>query len=152
MNRIDTRTALGRMLSNMHLLDAPILDRHGIPYRTVEHAYQAAKTSDIESRRRLSLVVDTDPRWAGMPAKKMGRRLVLDPSFASKKLKIMEYLLRKKFEQPRFLDALLSTGSSPIVEIDPRGIDRFWAMSPQGEGMNHLGRLLQSIRDGSPVA
>jgi ribA/ribD-fused uncharacterized protein len=144
--RIDTRTALNRLLSNMHLLDAPIVDRHGIPYRTVEHAYQAAKTSNLEQRRALAALLNSDPQWAGLPAKSAGRRVTMDPGFNDKRLAIMEYLLRKKFSQPRFRDALLSTAPHDIVEIDPRGYDKFWGMTPTGQGLNHLGRIIQLIR------
>lgn len=144
--RIDTRTALNRLLSNMHLLDTPLVDRHGIPYRTVEHAYQAAKTNDLAQRRALAALIGNNPQWAGLPAKSAGRRVTMEPDFNERRLAIMEYLLRKKFEQPRFRDALLSTGDAPIVEIDPRGYDRFWAQTPTGEGLNHLGRLIQIIR------
>lgn len=144
--RIDTRTALNRLLSNMHLLDAPIMDKHGIPYKTVEHAYQAAKTGNLDQRRALAALLNADPQWAGLPAKSAGRRVTMEPGFNDKRLSIMEYLLRKKFEQPRFRDALLSTGDTPIVEIDPKGYDKFWGMTQTGEGMNHLGRLIQLIR------
>ena len=143
---IDTRTHLNRMLSNMHLLDVPIVDRHGIAYRTVEHAYQAAKTGNLDQRRMLANLLNADPQWAGLPAKSAGRRVTMEPGFNDKRLSIMEYLLRKKFEQPRFREALLSTGNKPIVEIDPKGYDKFWAQTASGEGMNHLGRLIQLIR------
>ena len=146
MPRIDTRTALERKLSNMHLLDVPILDKHGIQYPTVEHAYQAAKTSDLAQRRALAALLNADPQWAGLPAKSAGRRVTMDPGFNDKRLAIMEYLLRKKFEQPRFREALMSTAPHDIVEIDPRGNDKFWGMTPTGQGLNHLGRLIQLIR------
>ena len=72
--------------------------------------------------------------------------LLHGPLVVPESLAIMEYLLRKKFEQPRFREALMSTAPHDIVEIDPRGNDKFWGMTPTGQGLNHLGRLIQLIR------
>lgn len=149
--RVDTRTALNRLLSNMHKLDAPIHDRFKIPYLSVEHAYQAAKTLDPAVRKRIAELIGENPQYFGLPAKSAGRKVAMDPEFPTRKVKVMDYLLREKFKQPRFLEALKSTGGAPIVEIDPRGYDKFWAMTESGEGQNQLGRLLELIRSGAPL-
>lgn len=143
---VDTRTALNRLLSNMHKLDKPITDRFGLPYLSVEHAYQAAKTLNPEERKLIANLVGKSEQWYGFPAKEAGQRVKLDPKWDERKLKVMKHLLEQKFKQTRFLEALRSTGTSPIAEIDPRGRDLYWARTPTGQGRNELGQLLELIR------
>ena len=145
---VNTRTALDRMLSNMHLLDEPIQDRFGIPYRSVEAAFQAAKTLDPEARKKIAALAGGSPQWHGLPAKGAGRQVKLDPNWNERRVKVMEYLLKEKFKQPKFADALKSTGGAPIVEVDPKGNDKFWAASSPLSGLNMLGRILEEIRLG----
>lgn len=147
---VDTRTALDRLLSNMHLLDEPIQDRFGIPYRSVEAAFQAAKTLDPETRKKIASLAGSSPQWHGLPAKGAGRQVKLDPNWNERRVKVMEYLLRQKFKQPKFADALKSTGGAPIIELDPKGNDTFWAASSPLSGLNILGRILEEIRLGLP--
>ena len=147
---LDTRRE--RLFSNFYLLDEPIVDSHGIQYRTVENAYQAGKTDDLDLRRLIARTMGSDPEWAGLPAKRLKPSSVR-PSFD--RLRVMEWLLKKKFSQPRFADALRASGQRPIVEMDPRGNDSFWAATRRGdrlEGQNHLGRLLTAIRSRQPPA
>jgi predicted NAD-dependent protein-ADP-ribosyltransferase YbiA (DUF1768 family) len=143
---VDTRTALDRLLSNMHKLDAPLMDRFGLAYPTVEHAYQAAKTLNPKERETILKLLGSSDQWYGLPAKAAGRRVTLDPSWDKRKVEVMRQLLGKKFEQLRFAEALRSTGTTPIVEVDPMGRDLFWAQSPTGQGRNELGKMLEAIR------
>jgi len=144
--RVDTRTDLGRLLSNMHKLDAPVMDRFKIPYLSVEQAYQAAKTLNPEQRKIIAALVGPSEQWYGLPAKAAGRKVTLEPGWEERKLKVMKHLLGEKFKQARFAEALLSTGTRPIAEVDPRGSDMFWGVDPSGQGQNQLGRLLSEIR------
>ena len=62
------------------------------------------------------------------------------------KLKVMEELIRLKFDQHEFVrKMLLSTGDAELVEDSPK--DSFWGRGPDWKGQNHLGRLWMKIRD-----
>jgi len=113
-------------------------------YPTVEHAYQAAKTTDKAER--------TGIRSARTPAlaKKMGRQLKLRHNWTEIKLEVMETLLRKKFAVPFLHKALAATGDIPLVEVN-YWCDNFWGdcgcqKCENIEGQNHLGKLLMKIR------
>lgn len=111
----------------------------GVDYQTVEHAYQAAKTTDEYWRARI--------RACSTPgeAKRMGRTVPLDPNWDSVRLQIMELLLNKKFTHLELRSKLLATGSATLIEGNYWG-DVFWGMY-QGRGENHLGKLLMKIRE-----
>lgn len=126
----------------------------GMEYRSVEHAFQAAKTTDQVARNRIQRV------FSATEAKREGRRLKLRPGWNEMRLSVMEGLLRQKFSQVRFRDQLALTYPATLIEGNSWG-DEFWGMTPitrttpwdgdtkvpcwQGE--NHLGRILMSIRD-----
>ncbi len=54
-------------------------------YRTVEHAYQAAKTLDLERRKQIQSVIQ--PGYA----KKLGKNGTLKDNWDEIKLNVMEY-------------------------------------------------------------
>ena len=68
-----------------------VVEMDGLEYPTVEHAYQAAKTSDIEQRKRI--------RDYGKPgeAKRAGRRIKRPSNWFDYNLQVMEDLVRQKF-------------------------------------------------------
>jgi ribA/ribD-fused uncharacterized protein len=110
-------------------------------YPTVEHAYQAMKST---RERDWKLILE-----CGTPgsAKYFGRRVELRPRWDHIKLEMMEKLLRRKFS-PRS-DLLVN-----LCRIDGRieegnyWRDTYWGVDLKtGEGYNHLGRLLMKIRD-----
>lgn len=115
-------------------------------YPTVEHAYQAAKSSDQAVRERI--------RAAATPqiAKCMGNpkhRLCVIPTVRADweeiKLAVMRALVREKFvRHPSLARLLLATGDLALVE---RNLwrDRFWGVW-EGRGENHLGRILMDVR------
>lgn len=111
----------------------------GLTYPSTEHAFQAAKTLDTEERKKI--------RDLKTPAetKAAGKKLKLRPDWETIKLDIMEDLLRKKFNQPKFADKLLATLDEELVEGNWWN-DRFFGQCPVGVGENHLGRLLMKIR------
>ena len=111
----------------------------GITYLTSEHAFQAAKTLDIDERKQIALAPT-----AGK-AKRMGRKLKLRRDWESVRIEIMEAILRIKFSDPDLLARLLETGTEELIEGNNWG-DRFWG-KVDGEGENHLGKLLMKIRD-----
>lgn len=109
-----------------------------VTYPTVEHAYQAAKTLDLDQRMTVARM-----RTPGA-AKRVGRTLTLQGDWETVRLAIMEDLLRQKFSAPDLAELLRRTAYQPLVEGNTWG-DRFWGRF-DGEGENHLGRLLMHIR------
>ena len=106
----------------------------------MEHAFHAAKTIRADERQRIRAC----PTAAD--AKQMGRTLSLRPDWETIKLGVMEQLLRQKFTTHAALrDQLKSTRPHSLVEDNTWG-DTFWGVC-KGQGANHLGRLLMSIRD-----
>lgn len=107
-------------------------------YPSVEHAYQAKKSSDSAVRRMFQ---------KGTPgqAKRLGRTITLRPYWETVKIPVMLELLREKFSQPEFRRKLLATGDSYLEETNSWG-DTFWGVFAN-EGQNHLGNLLMQIRD-----
>ena len=117
-----------------------LVNLDGMTYPTVEHAYQAAKTTDEDARKLI--------RDAPSPgkAKRMGGRLAIRPDWGDVKLRVMEDLLRQKFAPRSELAMKLSgTGNRPITEDNSWG-DVFWGVS-NGTGENNLGKLIMRIRD-----
>lgn len=76
-------------LSNFY--SSPIQCLDGITYPTVEHAFQAMKTTNLELRKQIA-AAETPGR-----AKRMGRRLLLRPDWEDIKLQVMEETVRAKF-------------------------------------------------------
>lgn len=121
-------------LSNFYKV--PILHQ-GYTFPAVENAYQAAKTHDVENRERMQYLSPGD-------AKKMGRKVRLRPDWEDVKLRIMEELLRIKFNVPELKTKLIATKGALLVEGNWWG-DTFWGQC-NGKGHNYLGRLLMKIR------
>ena len=84
----------------------------GLYYPSVEHAYQAAKMTDVLDR--LSI------RQAETPAlaKKIARSLPCVANWDKRKERIMLKLLKQKFQQRGLKHKLVSTGDAKIVEGD----------------------------------
>lgn len=95
-------------------------------FPTVEHAYQAAKTTD-----RLIQEAIREAESPSM-AKRIGSKVTLRPDWDSIRLEIMADLLWQKFVINRELRSrLLATGERQLIN---------------GVGENHLGRLLMHLR------
>ncbi len=123
-------------LSNFHRSDV-VLD--GVTYPTLEHAFQAAKTTDPDQRQAI--------RQAPSPgvAKRLGRKVDLTDDWDERRLSVMHALLVDKFTRhPELGAALLATGERELVEGNHWG-DRFWGVC-DGVGHNRLGQLLTAIR------
>jgi ribA/ribD-fused uncharacterized protein len=111
----------------------------GERYPTVEHAYQAAKTTVHEERR----IIQFSPS-PGM-AKRHGQKATLRPDWEEIRLRVMEDLLRQKFMIPSYALLLLRhTKNAELIEGNTWG-DRFWGQV-DGEGENHLGKILMKLR------
>jgi ribA/ribD-fused uncharacterized protein len=125
-----------RFLSNFY--PAQIL-MDGEWYETVEHAYQAAKTLDPRERDVIR-AADTPGR-----AKRLARHITLRHNWEAIKLTVMEDLVRQKFLRYVHLRRrLLATGDAELIEGNVWG-DEFWGVC-DGEGENHLGRILMKVR------
>lgn len=122
-------------LSNFYPVQVEI---EGIVYPSVEHAYVAMKTMDIELRKQISLM-----ETAGK-VKRMGRTLNIRSDWDHIKLPVMFGLLRLKFQKPELKLLLISTGDSHLEEGNWWG-DTFWGVC-KGVGENNLGKLLMRIR------
>lgn len=111
----------------------------GVKYPSVEHAYQAAKTLDLEQREKFLLNGITP----GM-AKRMGKTLKLRPDWDGVKMGIMRDLLMQKFSPSILRRKLLSTFQAELIEGNTWG-DTFWGVC-DGIGENWLGKLLMEVR------
>lgn len=136
MKTIDSFNGPNRFLSNFW---SCCIAFDGHTYRTVEHAFQAAKTLDEDERRRIRNEHDA----AG--AKRLGKRVELREDWESIKVDVMRTLLRQKFGTDPLRSRLLRTGKAKLVEGNWWG-DKFWGVC-DGKGENHLGLLLMEIRE-----
>jgi ribA/ribD-fused uncharacterized protein len=127
-----------RFLSNFW--PCPILFE-SMKFPSVEHAFQAAKTTDRMERTRIAGLAS-----AGA-AKRAGRRLVLRAGWDDIKIDVMRLLLQEKFQTPELALKLEETGDRELIEGNHWG-DNFWGMivSNGYHGYNHLGRLLMEVR------
>jgi len=116
-----------------------------LTYDTVEHAFQAAKTTDKELRKKFWLL--------GSPgeAKKLGRSIQLREDWEEIKDGVMLALLRQKFT--KYLEnksLLIATGKDTLVEGN-WWHDNYWGVcicrTCEGKGgKNRLGELLMQVR------
>jgi ribA/ribD-fused uncharacterized protein len=135
-----------RFLSNfygLHEEDVPLaILFEGLVFPTVEHAYVAAKVTDLKSR----LTIQTLPTPSQAKKYPAQHGLTVRPDWPEIKLKIMENLLRQKFSVLELRTMLLATGDELLQEGNDWG-DTFWGVDlATGQGQNHLGRLLMKIR------
>lgn len=136
---IDSFRGQYRFLSNFYPAKV-LLDN--IEYPTVEHAYQAAKTTDLILRQQI--------KEAPTPgkARKLGKSIEIKmsvPAWDCIRTSIMYKLLQQKFSDPKLHKMLLDTGDAELVEGNWWN-DTFWGKY-KGEGKNVLGVLLMLIRD-----
>lgn len=108
-------------------------------YPSVEHAYQAAKTTDHTIRKHLASLT------AGQAKRAAPTGRLLRPDWELVRVQIMNDLLMQKFSQEPFMTRLLETGNCLIEETNAWK-DTFWGVC-DGEGKNILGKLIMTIRD-----
>lgn len=135
--RIDRSVGEFRWLSNFFV--SPVRDEQGRVYASVEHAYQAAKATTEKDRLRIASAPSPTK------AKHYGAKLDLAPGWDARRPDVMRRLLADKFAPGSELAAkLIATGDAVLIEGNTWG-DRFWG-TVDGEGENHLGRLLMERR------
>lgn len=116
-----------------------VVELDGQWYRTVEHAYQAAKFP-----YGLDRDVFFDEDLTPGQAKRLGRGKG-GKEWHSKSLEIMLNLLRQKFREPKLRSLLLSTVGIELIEGNDWN-DKFFGVV-NGVGENWLGKLLMAVRD-----
>ena len=117
----------------------------GIEYKTVEHAFQAAKS--LDNFERYSIAIMPTPGRA----KQMGRSTSLRADWEEVKESVMETCLREKFAIPELREKLLTTGDEELIEGNTWH-DNTWgdctcAGCADNPGRNLLGKLLMKIRE-----
>lgn len=124
-----------RVLSNFHGAE---VHYDGETYPSVEHAFQAAKTLNLEARANIRKMQHA---WQ---AKSLGRLVVMRPDWDELKVEVMRDLLARKFMWPVHAEPLDATGDLLLIEGNTWR-DRVWGVY-MGEGQNMLGKLLMDIR------
>lgn len=108
-------------------------------YPCVENAYQAAKCENDYDRDQFTGITPGQ-------AKRLGRTVTIRSDWESRKLQVMETLLRLKFQHPTMGFRLVQTGNAQIEEGNHWG-DTFWGIDLRtGQGENNLGKLIMKIR------
>jgi ribA/ribD-fused uncharacterized protein len=125
-----------RWLSNFHIINV-VYDNEIYP--SVEHAYQAAKTLNIDDRIRIK-----NCNTCG-EAKRLGYTVKMRENWDQIKFDIMKDLVTQKFSQYPLNQWLLETGDQELVEGNTWN-DIFWGVC-NGFGLNNLGKILMEIRD-----
>jgi ribA/ribD-fused uncharacterized protein len=110
----------------------------GAPYRSTEHAYQAAKTLDLKQRKEIQ------EASTAQIAKNLGKKVTLRSDWEEIKEDVMRDLLIQKFSQPKFMQLLLDTGDAYLEETNHWG-DKYWGVCGN-DGKNRLGIILMEIR------
>lgn len=111
----------------------------GLTFPSVEHAYVAAKTTNLQHRETIRQLPSAGE------AKRYGRKIKLRSDWEAVKLDCMLDFLEQKFALEKFGPGLLETGDRELIEGNRWG-DTFWGVC-EGVGENHLGRLLMQVRD-----
>lgn len=112
-------------------------------YYTVEHWFQASKSSTLEGHERVRLEPET---WT---AKGYGQEVPLIDGWDERlKFHVMMEGLRAKFAEPKWQDELMLTGDLTIAEDSPT--DFVWGIRDADNGFsgrNLLGNALMLLRD-----
>lgn len=124
-----------RWLSNYH--EEPVWFE-GVRYPTNEHAFQAAKTLDLEQRKLIQNCATP------AQARQMGQLVSIRPDWDWFRLDVMLDLNRQKFISDPLRSQLIGTGQAWLEEGNRHG-DRFWG-TMDGVGENRLGRILMQVR------
>jgi ribA/ribD-fused uncharacterized protein len=144
-DKLDSTAVIGpfreeyRFLSNFWL--CPVIVQ-GETFPSAEHAYQALKAKYPERDRAKFLASGLTPGQA----KRLARTIIVRSDWERKRVGFMQAVVREKFLQnPELRDKLLATGNATLVEENSHG-DVFWGAC-NGQGENHLGRILMATRD-----
>ena len=117
----------------------------GIVYPTVEHAFQAYKTTDINKRKEIAAQPTPGK------AKYLGRHVKIRDDWQEIRINVMYIALKEKFKDLELQTKLLSTGNAELIEGNTWS-DNFWGdchcpKCRDIKGENNLGKLLMKIRE-----
>jgi ribA/ribD-fused uncharacterized protein len=127
---------------------AHAIEFRGKLYPTCEHAYQALKCTDSAGQEAIRNA--RSPLQAKILANET-YRTAKDPNWDSKKVAVVEEILRTKLAQhSEARDALRESGNDEIVEDSPT--DYFWGEGADGSGQNVLGKLWMKLRNESKLS
>jgi len=115
------------------------LEIGGKVFPTVEHAYQAAKTTDRDWQGKIM-----QAQTPGQ-AKKIGRQAPMREDWDEIKIELMRGLVYLKFAQNAQLQQQLIKTEDAILEEGNSWGDTFWGIY-EGEGENNLGLILMEVR------
>lgn len=123
-----------RFLSNFYMIP---IRYNKIVYPSVENAYQACKTNNIELRKQFIYC-------SAKKAKLLGHYLVLRPHWNCIRQAVMYNLLVIKFKNNTLRQLLINTGDQELIEGNYWN-DTYWGIC-RGIGENNLGKLLMRLR------
>jgi len=118
----------------------------GKEYRTVEHAYQAAKMLEPEIQEEIRKI------WRPGEAKAFAKGFPLRPDWLKVRVAIMKDLVWQKFtNDPELAEKLLETEDEELVELN-WWHDNFWGSCTCSrcrgkEKQNNLGKILMEVRE-----
>lgn len=139
---IESFTGPFAFLSNFSL--DPV-EFEGIVYPSVEHAYQAAKTTDAKTRSLFA------QNMTPGQAKRFGQKVTLRHDWEKIKVSVMSNLVAAKFKNLDLAKKLAATGDAPLVEGN-NWHDNFWGdcycgrSACEKRGENFLGKILEGVR------
>ena len=125
-----------RFLSNFHVADVWY---EGILYPSTEHAYQAAKTLDIEVRKQFLDI-------SCGKAKNFGQTIGLRENWDTIKYDVMYAVVFDKFFRHSDLKQMLLMTGDKYLEETNHWKDTYYGVC-DGVGKNVLGKILMSVRD-----
>ena len=125
---------------------AHVIEKDGIIYPTLEHAYHCMRYMDdsiiteIKNARSPVLAWEISQKYKQLQI----------PNFSEKKLDIMKSLIELKVLQHKDVaKALLDSGDLEIIKhiITGPNADSFWDDGEDGTGLNHVGKIWMDIRE-----
>jgi len=127
-----------RFLSNFHFVDVEL---DGEIYKTTEHAYQAAKTLDLDARRMIQRL--SHPRDARIA----GQAVPVREGWEDQNIKwdTMYDLSCQKYSKGQLMHDLIATYPLYLEETNTWG-DVYWGVC-KGRGRNELGKILMMVRE-----
>ncbi len=116
----------------------------GLCFDCTENAYQAAKTKDIELRKKFTIMSPYEAKayWNGKEDQ-------IREDWDSVKYQILKDLNRQKFTWHLPLMYMLAQTGDAVLEEGNTWGDTYWGIC-DGVGENNLGKILMEIRDTLP--
>lgn len=124
-------------LSNFH----PCVIHDGMfTFQSAEAAFQSLKVTTTPERWQFQNLSSSE-------ARKLGHQVELRRGWELVRVSMMRRVVYMKFTQNKALGMqLLDTGNAHLQEMNYWG-DTFWGTDMDGNGENHLGRILMDVRE-----